>query len=53
MLAVRIVVIAVVVAGIMGEELSQSDVMAKMTQMERKIQNLEQQIQGISLQIPV
>ena len=36
MLVVRIVVIAVVVAGIVGNELSLSDVMAKMTQMEQR-----------------
>ena len=53
MLVVRIVVITVVVAGIMGDEPSLSDVMVKMAQMDRKIQNLEQQIEGMTLQIPV
>ena len=40
-------VLTVAVVGIMGDELTLSDVMAKMTQMERKIHKLERQIGGI------
>ena len=46
MLVLRCVVLAVAVVGIMGNELTLSDVIVKMTQMERKINNLEQQIEG-------
>ena len=48
MLVLRCVIIAVAVVGIMGDELTLGDVKVKMTQMERKIQKLEQQIKGIS-----
>ena len=48
MLVLRCLIIAVAVVGIMGDELTLSDVIVKMTEMERKIQNLEQQIEGIS-----
>ena len=46
MLVLRCVIIAVSVVGIMGDALTLSHVIVKMTQMERKIHNLEPQIKG-------
>ena len=46
MLVLRCVIIAVAVVGIMGDALTLSDLIVKMTLMERKIHNLERQIEG-------